>query len=234
MIDVARIDHWAANGSGPFHRASTLSKVLFLITVVAAVVITRDPALLAVVYGVLIVIAAASGLPWLTIGFLSLYAAVFAVLYAVSLRGGALVFALLLLKAVTPAYAVGIVITSTPYPRIFSFLGTFLPEILASGLFMTYRTLFILLDMMDNFGTAIRMRGGFSPGNIVKNGSNIAKGIGAMLVKAVERTSHLYAVMAARGYSGSMAEESIGRFGGNDWLPLGLGIGALAASIALR
>jgi energy-coupling factor transporter transmembrane protein EcfT len=228
MIDVARIDHWAANGSGPFHRASTLSKVLFLVAVVAAVVITRDPALLAVVYGVLIAAAAASGLPWMTIGFLSLYAAIFAVLYALSLRGGAMIFALLLLKAVTPAYAVGIVITSTPYPRIFSFLGTFLPEILASGLFMTYRTLFILLDMMDNFGTAIRMRGGFSPGNIVKNGSNIAKGIGAMLVKAVERTSHLYAVMAVRGYSGSMAEESLGTLGRSDWLPLGIGIAVVA------
>jgi energy-coupling factor transporter transmembrane protein EcfT len=228
MIDVARIDYWAANGSGPFHRASTLSKVLFLIAVIAAVVITRDPALLAVVYGVLIVVAAASGLPWVTIGFLSLYAAIFAVLYALSLRGGAMIFALLLLKAVTPAYAVGIVITSTPYPRIFSFLGTFLPEILASGLFMTYRTLFILLDMMDNFGTAIRMRGGFSPGNIVKNGSNIAKGIGALLVKAVERTSHLYAVMAVRGYRGSMAEESLGTLGKSDWLPLGMGISLVA------
>lgn len=234
MIDVARIDHWAANGSGPFHRATTLSKILFLIAVVAVVVMTRDPALLAVVYGVLIIVAAASGLPWVTIGFLSLYAAIFAVLYALSLRGGAMLAALLLLKAVTPAYAVGIVITSTPYPRIFSFLGTFLPEILASGLFMTYRTLFILLDMMDNFATAIRMRGGFSPGNIVKNGSNIAKGIGALLVKAVERSTHLYAVMSVRGYRGSMAEESLGRLGRNDWLPLGLGIGALAASIGWR
>jgi energy-coupling factor transporter transmembrane protein EcfT len=93
---------------------------------------------------------------------------------------------------------------------------------------MTYRTLFILLDMMDNFGTAIRMRGGFSPGNIVKNGSNIAKGIGAMLVKAVERTSHLYAVMAVRGYSGSMAEESLGTLGRSDWLPLGMGIAVVA------
>lgn len=228
MIDVARIDYWATNGSGPFHRASTLSKVLFLIAVVAAVVVTRDPALLAVVYCVLIVVAAASGLPWVNIGFLSLYAAIFAVLYALSLRGGLIIFTLLLLKAVTPAYAVGIVITSTPYPRIFSFLGTFLPEILASGLFMTYRTLFILLDMMDNFGTAIRMRGGFSPGNIVKNGSNIAKGIGALLVKAVERTSHLYAVMAVRGYHGSMAEESLGTLGRNDWLPILMGISVVA------
>ena len=43
MIDVARVDYWAANGSGPFHRASVLSKLLFLAFVVAAAVAARDP-----------------------------------------------------------------------------------------------------------------------------------------------------------------------------------------------
>ena len=201
MIDIARIDHWAANGASSFHRASVLSKFLFLLCVIAAAVVTKDPEPLA---------------------------AVFALLYAISLRGGWWTYALLLLKAVTPAYAVGMVVASTPYPRIFSFLGTFLPEVVAAGMFMAYRTLFILLDMMDNFGTAIRLRGGFSPGNIVKNGSNIAKGVGMLLVRAVERSQRLYAVMAVRGYNGSMAEKTVGTFGGSDWLPLGAGIAVLA------
>jgi len=129
---------------------------------------------------------------------------------------------------------VGMVITSTPYPRIFSFLSAFLPEILAAGLFMTYRTLFLLLDMMDNFGTAIRLRGGFSPGNIVKNSANIAKGIGALLVRAVERSSRLYAVMVVRGYNGKMAETTVGPIGWNDWLPVGTGLAVLTTVILWR
>jgi len=119
-------------------------------------------------------------------------------------------------------------ILSTPYPRIFSFLSAYLPEIIASGLFMTYRSFFILLDMMDNFSTTIRMRGGFTPGNIVRNGGNIAKGIGTLLVRAVERSSRLYAVMSVRGYNGSLAEESRGGFSDRDWLPLGSGAIVLA------
>jgi len=234
MIDVARIDHWAANGSGPFHRASVLSKLLFLLCVVTAAVVTKAPAPLAVAYALLIVLAAMSGLPWMAIGFLSLYAAFFALLYAISLRGGLWTFVLLLLKAVTPAYAVGMLIASTPYPRIFAFLSTFLPEILAAGLFMTYRTLFILLDMMDNFGTAIRLRGGFSPGHLVQNGSNIAKGIGMLLVSAVERSQRLYAVMAVRGYDGSMAETTVGTFDRNDWLPLSAGASVLVLVLFSR
>jgi cobalt/nickel transport system permease protein len=234
MIDVARIDYWAANGSGPFHRASVAAKLLFLFCTVAASIAARHPLPLACVYLFLAVLAAASSLPWRAIVLLSLYAAVFAVFYAVSLRGGAAVYALLLLKAVTPAYAAGMLITSTPYPRIFSFLSALLPELIAAGLFMTYRTLFILMDMMSNFATAIRLRGGFSPGNIVKNGSNIAKGIGALLVRAVERSTRLYAVMSVRGYSGSMAERSLGGLRRIDWMPLGAGGSVLALILVWR
>ena len=88
---------------------------------------------------------------------------------------------------------------------------------------MTYRTLFILLGMMDNFVAAIRLRGGFSPGSLYKNGANISKGIGMLLVRAVERSSRLYAVMVVRGYSGSMAETGPVRLHREDWLPLGTG-----------
>jgi cobalt/nickel transport system permease protein len=155
---------------------------------------------------------------------LSWYGALFALLYGLSLRGGIWTVALLIIKAITPAFAVLMLIVSTPYPRIFSLLNVFLPEILAAGLFMTYRTLFILLDMMDNFAAAIRFRGGFSPGSLYKNSANISRGIGMLLVRAVERASRLYAVMAVRGYSGSMAEKGTVRFQRQDWLPLGTGM----------
>jgi cobalt/nickel transport system permease protein len=234
MIDVARIDYWAANGAGRFHRASVAAKLVFFVCAVAAAIMARDPAPLALVYGFLVVLAAVCTLPWRGIVLLSFYAALFALFYAFSMHAGISLYALFVLKAVTPAYAVGMLITSTPYPRIFAFLSAVFPEVITSGLFMTYRTLFILLDMMHNFGTAIRLRGGFSPGNLVKNGSNIAKAIGALLVKAVERASRLFAVMSVRGYSGSMAERSPGRLIKDDWLPLGAGGGILIVVLAWR
>ncbi|OGW40425.1 MAG: hypothetical protein A2X58_04800 [Nitrospirae bacterium GWC2_56_14] len=223
MIDVARIDYWAASGSGPLHRASALSKVIFLLLVVTASVMTHNPYPLAAGYVVLLLQVASSRLPWLRVVALSLYSAVFALLYGLSLRGGGMAYALLILKAVTPALAMLTLIVSTPYPKIFGLLSTVLPELLSAGLFMTYRTLFILLDMMDNFAVSIRLRGGFSPGSIYQNGANISKGIAMLLVKAVERATRLYAVMAVRGYHGSMARTGTGGFRRDDWLPLGTG-----------
>lgn len=227
MIDVARIDHWAASGSGPLHRVSPVAKIVFLLLVISAAVMAKTPYPLAAGYALLIVVAAASGLPWSRVMVLSWYAAVFALLYSVSLRGGVWIAALFVAKAITPACAMLMLIVSTPYPKIFSLLGRILPEMLTAGLFMTYRTLFILIAMMDNFATAIRLRGGFSPGSLYKNSANISKGIAMLLVRAVERSSRIYAVMAVRGYSGSMAETSAVRFQKGDWLPLGAGAAVL-------
>ena len=228
MIKVARIDHWAASGTGLFHRASIISKILFLAAVVTAAVVTRNTYSLIGGYGVLLIAAAAARLPWTRVVILSCYGALFALLYAVSLKAGTWVTALYVMKAMTPAFATLMIIVSTPYPRIFSLISTFLPEILAAGLYMTYRTLFILLEMMGNFAAAIRLRGGFSPGSLYKNNTNISRGIGMLLVRAIERASRLYAVMVVRGYTGSMAEKSIIRLRREDWLPLSAGTIVLA------
>jgi cobalt/nickel transport system permease protein len=224
VIDVARIDYWAASGIGPFHRASTIAKVIFLFMVVAAAVVARTPYPLIAGYCVLLVVAVASGLPWQRVALLSLYSALFAVLYGISLRGGFWVAVLFIIKAVTPSLAMLMLIVSTPYHRIFSLLSIVLPEMLAAGLFMTYRTFFILLDMMDNFAAAIRFRGGFSPGSLYKNSINISRGIAMLLVRAIERASSLYAVMVVRGYNGSMADKGAIRLNRGDWLPLGTGV----------
>jgi energy-coupling factor transporter transmembrane protein EcfT len=223
VIDVARIDHWAATGSGAFHRASALSKLLFLFLVVAGAVTANTPFPLMAGYAVILVVIAASRMPWARMILWSLYALLFALLYGTTLRGGPLVYLLLAFKAITPSLAMLALVVSTPYPRIFSLISTVLPELLAASLFMTYRTFFILIDMMHNFGAAIRLRGGFSPGSLWKNSSNIAKGIGMLLVTAVERASRLYAVMSVRGYTGSMARKGPDGLRHEDWLPLGTG-----------
>jgi cobalt/nickel transport system permease protein len=227
VIGVAKIDHWAASGTGRLHRSSPTAKVIFLLLVVTAAVISENPYPLIAGYGTLLVVAALSGLPWSRVMVLSWYAALFALLYSFSIRGGMWLRSLYVMKAITPSCAMLMLIVSTPYPKIFSLLSSALPEIIAAGLFMTYRTLFILLDMMDSFAVAIRLRGGFSPGSLYKNGANISKCIAMLLVRAVERASRIYSVMVVRGYSGSMAEKSSIRFQREDWLPLVTGTGVL-------
>ncbi len=235
MIDVARIDYWAASGSGAFHRASVSGKLVFVALVVTAAVLSRSASGLVAGYLLLLLISAVSRLPLRHIAGLSCYAAIFAALYGVSLRSGGIpIYSLLIFKAVTPALAVLMLIVSTPYPRLFSLISGILPELLGAGLFMTYRTLFILLDMMGNFTVALRLRGALAPGRIGKTVANIPRGIAMLLVAAVERSSRLYAVMAVRGYNGSMAEKEQARLTIQDWLPLATGSAVLLFVIVLQ
>jgi len=226
LIDVARIDQWAARGQSPFHKASTGSKAGLLLLVVAAAVLSRTPYPLLIGYCLLLAVAAVTGLPWFRIAILSWYAAIFALLYGFSI-GEKSILLLFVVKAITPAFAMLIFVITTPYPRIFALMTTVLPEALAAALFMTYRSLFILFDMMDSFATAIRLRGGFSPGSLIKNSRNISRGIGMLLIRAVEHASQLYAVMMVRGYNGRMVEKSEVRFQSQDWLPVATGMSVL-------
>ncbi len=224
MIDVARIDHWAASGSGAFHRASPVAKVVFVLLVVSAAVVSKNPYPLIAGYGALVIVAALSGLPWSRVMVLSWYAAVFAILYSLSLRGGFLIAGALhhegdhavLCRA--DAYREH-ALSEDIFPD-----QPVLPEIIAAGLFMTYRTLFILLDMMDNFAAAIRLRGGFSPGSLYKNSANISKGIGMLLV-----TGGRAGLAPLCGHGGARLQRQHGgakaRYGFQraDWLPLGTG-----------
>ncbi len=186
---------------------------------VAAAVLARTPYPLLTGYGLLLCTAAVTRLPWFRTTILSWYAAIFALLYGLSMGEKSALF-LFVVKAITPAFAMLMFIITTPYPRIFALLSHFLPESLTAALFMTYRSLFILFDLMDSFATAIRLRGGFSPGSLIKNSRNISRGIGMLLIRAVEHASRLYAVMMVRGYNGSMAEKSEALFRSQDWLPI--------------
>lgn len=234
MIDVARIDYWAASGTGPLHRSSTVAKALLFGMVVSAAVISRQPFALVACYILLVLVAIMSKLPWIRIVVLSGYASLFALLYSLSVRTGSFTRLLIVMKAITPALAMLMLIVSTPYPRIFSLLSRILPEVLAAALFMTYRTLFILLDMMDNFVAAIRLRGGFSPGSLYKNSSNISRGIAMLLVRSVENASRLHAVMVVRGYNGSMADRGDAAFRKSDWLPIAAGISILSVAVVWK
>ncbi len=235
MIDVARIDFWAASGSSLFHRASVLSKLILVVLVVTASVLSRSFHALAAGYALLMAVSAAAGLPFFRMAALSLYAAVFAGLYGLSLRGAGLPeYGLLIFKAVTPAFSVLILISTTTYPRLFSFIGNLLPGLLSSGLFMTYRTLFILLDLMHHLTIALRLRAGLSRAGELRTISALPRALAMLLVKTVESSSRMYAVMTVRSYSGSMAEAERLRLTRHDWLPVGAGLAVLGLVISWR
>lgn len=235
-MDIAAIDYWANSGAGPLHRSSALGKGAAAAAFIAAVVLATSPFLLAAVYLLLLAGVFVSRLPARRLVVIAAYPTIFALLFAISRwNGGWAEPTVVILKAVTAAQAMVLLITTTPYPDIFAAANRFMPRLLADGLFVTYRSFFLLLKEMDRTVTALKLRGGLRPGRYVENAGNLARAIGMLLVRAMDLSERLYAVLRVRGYRGRMVPSSRWRsVSGADLLPLSAGLLAVALALVSR
>lgn len=207
-MDIGLIDYFANSGKSFLHQGSAIQKIIFVVFIVASVVILNDFILLLSVYLVLTALVILTRLPLLKIISIAAYPAIFAVLYAAAswngswTSGGIIVF-----KALSSALAMVLLIVTTPYPSVFAAMSPFLPKIVVEGLFLTYRSLFILLELMGNLIRALRIRGGLSPRRYIKNVINFSSGIGLLLIRGFDLAEKFYGIMKIRGYSGKIVQE---------------------------
>lgn len=235
-MDIGTIDYWAIGKRSFLHGASPLYKIIFVVSVIASVVITNNFVVLISIYLTLLGLVILTRLPFLKIVWVSAYPAIFAVLFAVSSwNGNWITPANIILKALDAALATVILIVTTPYPSVFSLISPFLPRIIVEGLFLTYRSLFILLGLMGNLIRALKVRGGLSPGRYIKNIANFASGIGLLIIRGLDLSERFYGVMSIRGYSGRLAGEEIKkRFAQEDIVPVTVGLFILFISLGER
>jgi cobalt/nickel transport system permease protein len=217
-LDITRIDYWATSGKSVIHKSSPISKVLATAMVIASVIITRDLGLLTGLYLTVLMTVRFSMLPARYVIAISLLPAAFTILYALSLTsGGWMLPVTIMLKAITAASAMILLISTTPFTEVINLAGRWMPQVIKDGIFMTYRSFFILLGLMNNFLIALRLRGGLRPRRLISNTRNMAAGVGMLFILAYEKSQMLYDVMAIRGYSGKLsAERGLGRLSLHD------------------
>jgi len=236
QFDVAIIDYWSTSGRSMLHRAGPAAKLTMAACFVAAVVITHHVALLAAVYALCVGLLVSARVPAPKVMLIASYPALFALIFVISEWDGtwqtpALVFG----RALAAALALVTLLVTTPYPRVFSLLSRVLPGIVGEALFLTYRSVFLLLDMAGNLVTATRVRSGLQLRHPLVNLRNLSLAMGKLLIHAFDRSELQYDIMVVRGYSGHIAAP--GRAWNavaTDALPIILGAAALAAAIILR
>jgi cobalt/nickel transport system ATP-binding protein len=232
-LDIAAIDMWANSGASRLHRASAAGKGIGAMAFVAAVVLASSPYLLASIYLLLLAGVFASRLPARRLVEIAAYPTIFAILFAISRwDGGFSTPAVILLKTLTAAQAMVLLITTTPYTDLFAAVGRVMPGLLADGLFVTYRSFFVLLREMGRMLTALRLRGGLRPRRYVANTRNVSRAMGMLLVRGVDLSERLYSVLRVRGYRGRIqAGDRWRRTSPSDALPLVAGAVALALAL---
>lgn len=234
-MDITFIDQLSNNGDGHLHRASVISKILLTGCIITAVIISDSFWQSAFIFAALMLIAYFNRIPVLKILNFVMYPVFFSIMFALirfsySFEAGFII----IFKAVNAALGMLLLITTTPYIKVFSFFRLFLPGILVDGMFFTYRMFFILIEKLNNSLTVIKLRGGLKPANLIFNLKNLAGVIGILFINAFGMSERLYNIYALRGYEGRLYPAGdCCRFKRSDYLPVSLGLVILIVVVVL-
>jgi energy-coupling factor transporter transmembrane protein EcfT len=190
MIQLSYLDYIAVERKSFLHRLSPKLKIIGMILVLFVIVTVRNLPGLFLLYVILLTLFFTARIP-AKIFSLTLYPLIFAILF-IFLSGFQIFFILLIfLKVLCGSTGVVLLLASTPYPSIFSVLGRFLPSSFVTALFLTYRSIFILLNVL---------RGGVQWKHPWRSLINISNGFGHLIIQGIDASERMYESMVLRGF----------------------------------
>jgi cobalt/nickel transport system permease protein len=199
MIQLSYLDYLAVEGKSFLHRLSAGWKIIGLHLALAGIVILRNISGLLFLYGLLLILFFACRLP-LRIFSLTLYPLIFAILF-IFVSGFQIHFILFVfLKVLSGSTGVVLLLGTTPYPSIFVALDKFLPSIFVTALFLTYRSIFILLKVLEETQHALYLRGGIQWRHPWRSLNNISNVFGHLIIKGIDASEKMYESMVLRGF----------------------------------
>ncbi len=209
---IEQVDFWAIKLTSPVHRLAAGSKFVAAGLILFGIIVSRDLVFLLATFFLLNGVVLLAGLPWIRVLIPAFYPAVLLVPLLLA-QGPASPLGTLLMvgKAVDAALTMLALITTTPYPVLFSALRRVAPGLLVDLLFLAYRSFFILLGVARDVLTALRLRGGLGARNWGRRLANVGQGVGLIIVRGIDLSEDFGRVLRLRGYRGRLAA------GGTEW-----------------
>jgi cobalt/nickel transport system permease protein len=199
MIQLSYLDYIAVERKSVLHRLSPTLKIIGMGLVLLGIVTLRGLPGLLLLYGILLLLFFLSRIP-IKIFSLTLYPLIFAFLF-IFLSGFQIHFILMVfLKVLCGSTGVVLLLATTPYPSIFSVLGRVLPSTFVTALFLTYRSIFILLNIFEETQHALYLRGGFQWRHPWRSLINISNAFGHLIIKGIDASEKMYESMVLRGF----------------------------------
>jgi len=203
MIQLSYLDYSAIEGKSFLHRLSPALKIIGMLLVLFVIVTVRNLPGLFLLYVILLTLFFVARVP-ARIFSLTLYPLIFAILF-IFLSGFQFFFILLIfLKVLCGSTGVVLLLASTPYPSVFSVLGRVLPSSFVMALFLTYRSIFILLTVLEETEHALYLRGGVQWKHPWRSLINISNAFGHLIIKGIDASEKMYESMVLRGFEGKI------------------------------
>ncbi len=199
MIQLSYLDYSAVEGKSFLHRFPPILKIIAMLFVLFIVVTVKSLPGLFLLYGILAALFFLTRIPK-KIFSLTLYPLIFSILF-IFISGFQIPFILLIfLKVLCGSTGVVLLLASTPYPSIFSILGRVLPSSFVMALFLTYRSVFILLKVLEETQHALYLRGGVQWRHPWRSLINISNAFGHLIIRGIDASEKMYESMVLRGF----------------------------------
>jgi energy-coupling factor transporter transmembrane protein EcfT len=199
-LDLSAVDRSATLGRSALNRADPVPKLVAFALVLGATVASTNLLLVLSIAAVLLAVMLAARLPAGTMIVLALYPGLFALIFAFAAGADLLSGALLVARAVTAAAAAVLLMFTTPYPQVFAPVQRVVPEVVGDALLMTYRSLFLLLELFGRLVRAVRLRAGALYGRPARSLRLLAPAFGVLVLDTVDLSIRTAEVMRLRGY----------------------------------
>jgi energy-coupling factor transporter transmembrane protein EcfT len=199
MIQLSYLDYIAVEKKSFLHRLSPKMKIIGMVFVLLGLITLRNLPGLLLLYGIILALFFLSRTP-IRLFPLTLYPLIFAILF-IFISGFQIHFIMLIFaKVLCGSTGVVLLLATTPYPSIFSVLGRVLPSSFVTALFLTYRSIFILLNILEETQHALYLRGGFQWGHPWRSLINISNAFGHLIIKGIDASEKMYESMVLRGF----------------------------------
>lgn len=235
-LDVAIVDYWASSGKSVWHRASAGAKIVLVVALVGSAVFSNSVLFLASAYALVWVLVAVSGLPIVPVIGLAIYPALFTLVFVASRWDGTWSTpTIYLLRALCAGLAAVWLVGTTPYPDLFAPISRLVPRFVGDALFLSYRAFFTLAHKLIRLSVALRLRGGWGRGGLMRRLTNLGQGLGTLVLFSFERSQRVYAIMELRGHSGRVCGcRHWATRTQVDWAPMALAALVVAAAVWSR
>ncbi|MEW6723471.1 MAG: energy-coupling factor transporter transmembrane component T [Bacillota bacterium] len=237
-MDIALIDaisQGQVGQPGVWHGQGATAKALFLLGVVVGALAARNLYAQAIVAYLVAASWYLARPPWRQVLPLLVYPLLLSVAF-VSLRFGLSSPAAwaLILRGISLAAGIILVLLTTPYPQVFGLLQLFLPAVVVDCLVLCYRYFFYLSASLAGLFAALRLRAGWRRGRPGHNVAGLARVLGSFFLATYDSAERLHQAMELRGYRpGRLAPGVWVGISRRDWPALVLGLGAGLAGIIL-
>jgi len=179
--------------------------VVFAFSLITSIIITKSIVILASIYIMLLGFVMLSGVPAIKVILLASYPGIFALLFAFASWNGSWMFSLLIiLKAISASLCMVFIIVTTSYPKIFATLKPFMPRLIFDAILLTYRSIIILMELLSNLFSALRIRGGIHNSSYLRRLKNLSSGLALLVIHGFDLSHNYYGILNIRGYNGKI------------------------------